>query len=137
MNEENQGRHIIVMDDEPVIRSLVAKALSRAGFEVADARDGAEALEKLEEKKQAGVPENQCLMILDLIVPTGMGGRETLLALRKDSPGVKTVIASGLADDESLTSLHEPGRTEVLTKPYDLRGLIQMVMELMEAGEGP
>ena len=131
MNTNIRSGHVIVMDDEPVICSLVSKALSRIGLEVEEANDGSAALELLHNKLSTGFEESKCVMILDLIVPAGMGGKEALLSIRENTPGVRVVIASGFADDESLYGLHEPGKTEVLTKPYEIKNLIQIVSELM------
>ena len=119
------------MDDEPVIRSLIVKALSRIGLEVEEARDGSAALELLHNKLSTGIDEKKCVMILDLIIPSGMGGRETLLSMRETTPNVRAIIASGFADDDSLNGLCEPGKTEVLTKPYDMKNLIRVVSDLM------
>jgi len=131
MNATISDGHVIIMDDEPVIRSLVVKALSRVGLEVEEALDGSAALELLHNKLSTGIDQKKCVMILDLIIPTGMGGKETLLSMRQNTPNVRAVIASGLADDDSLNGLCEPGKTELLTKPYDMKNLIQVVSNLM------
>jgi DNA-binding NtrC family response regulator len=109
------GAEIIVMDDGPVIRGLIAKALERKDYVVVE----------------AGADPAQCLLILDLIVPTGMGGKETLMLSRKTSPLVKAIIASGYSDDESLAELVEPGTTEIMAKPYDMQELLSTVAGLI------
>ena len=77
---------------------------------------------------------DRCLLILDLIVPTGVGGKEALRQSREIAPGIKAIIASGYADDETLVELTDDGITEVLTKPYDMRELLSTVAEMVETG---
>ncbi len=129
MTDAESAKYVIVMDDEAVIRGLTAKTLRRKGYEVDEASEGAEALKHLQAlvEKDGPVP---CLMILDLMVPRGMGGKETLTEGRKIHPDVKALIASGYSDEGELTALQEDGRTEILAKPYTMGDLLGFVEKM-------
>ena len=123
------AKFIIVMDDEAVIRGLTAKTLRRKGYQVSEAPGGAEAVELLRAlvEKEGTVP---CLMILDLLIPGGMGGQEALGEARKLHPDVKALIASGYSDEGVLEALREEGRTEILAKPYTMGDLLSFVEKM-------
>ena len=121
MNEQVTQPHIIVMEDEPVIRELICKSLRRKGYEVQEAPDGKVAIDLFESLDVD--TRVRTVLILDLIVPGGLGGRETLHEIRQLAPAVKAIIASGLADDDALTGLEESGKTGILTKPYNMTDL--------------
>ena len=130
MTTTESPKHIIVMDDEAVIRGLTAKTLRRKGYEVSEASEGGEAVELVRElvEKKGPVP---CLMILDLMGPRGMGGKEALGEARKLHPDVKALIASGYSDDDVLEALREEGRTEILAKPYTMGDLLSFVQNMV------
>ena len=116
------------MEDETVIRSLIAKTLSRKGFAVKEAARGEEALAHLEALRSEGI--ESYLLILDVMIPDGMGGPETLSKAREIDPGIRAIIASGYTDDEELADLEEPGQTLLLNKPYNVLELLATVEEL-------
>ena len=121
MNEQVKPPHIIVMEDEPVIRELICKSLRKKGYEVQEAPDGKVAIDLFLSLDVD--TRTRTVLVLDLIVPGGLGGRETLLEIRQIAPAVKAIIASGLADDNALADLEETGKTGILTKPYNLKDL--------------
>ena len=121
MNEQVTQPHIIVMEDEPVIRELISKSLRRKGYEVQEAPDGKVAIDLFQSLDVD--TRVRTVLILDLIVPGGLGGMETLREIRQLAPAVKAIIASGLADDDELTGLEEFGKTGILTKPYNMKDL--------------
>jgi len=75
---------ILVMDDDTGVRQVAGKILKHLGYEVDFAPDGAEAIEKYRESLGAGQPFD--LVIMDLTIPGGMGGQETLQALLEIDP---------------------------------------------------
>ena len=121
MNEQVTQPHIIVMEDETVIRELICKSLRKRGYEVLEAPDGNVAIDLFQSLDVN--TRIRTVLILDLIVPGGLGGKETLRKIRQQAPAVKAIIASGLADDDELTDLEEPGKTGILTKPYNMQDL--------------
>lgn len=112
---------ILVMDDEPMVRDVVARMLRRLGYEVTTAADGQEALASYQEAMATSRPFVG--VILDLTVPGGMGGKETLERLRELDPAVVALVSSGYAEDAIMTHYQEYGFRGVIKKPYRLEEL--------------
>ena len=74
------------------------------GYEVALASDGDEAVSLFRKAKKAGEPFDA--VILDLTIPGGMGGRETIKKLKKIDPKVKAVVASGYSNNPEIGRAH-------------------------------
>ena len=110
---------ILVVDDEPAIRALVAKILERAGYSVDTARDGAEAIEKLETTQYA-------VIVLDLMMPNidGYG----LIRHLKAQPGTKpAVIVVSAGDSAALRQLDGALVHSIVRKPFDIDVLGDLV----------
>ncbi|MDX9856902.1 MAG: PAS domain S-box protein [candidate division Zixibacteria bacterium] len=116
---------ILLMDDEGYIRDLATRVLSKAGFEIDCAAHGREAIELFEAARSSGVPYD--VVILDLTVPGGMGGRETLEHLQTIDPGVRAIVCSGYSNDPILSRYGEVGFAAMVTKPYRPGELVQAV----------
>ena len=78
------------MDDERPIQWIAVNALSRIGYESDSAYDGRDALEKYKQSIDSGHPYD--VVIVDLTVPGGMGGRETIVRLKELNPDIKAKI---------------------------------------------
>ena len=106
------GESILVVDDEPQIRSLLSQYLTRRGYRVRVAQDGATALAMVEEK----LPQ---FIILDMYMP-GMNGLELLreLRLRKYAGGVLGL--TGSQEENLLQGVLDLGAVDVMGKPVDL-----------------
>nr|WP_275950247.1 response regulator [Desulfonema limicola] len=86
------------------------------GYETGLAKDGKEALEMY---KQAFISENPYdLVILDLTVPDGMGGLETIQELLKFDSKVKAIISSGYSNDPIMANYKDHGFCGTISKPY-------------------
>jgi PAS domain S-box-containing protein len=113
--QQGQGR-ILVMDDEDMVRKLLGDALSFLGYEACFAGEGKEALKLFLEGEKTG--QNFDAVILDLTVPAGMGGKETLGELLKINPRVKVIVSSGYSEDPVMAKFEEYGFAGVIAKPY-------------------
>jgi CheY-like chemotaxis protein len=89
------------MDDEDMIRETMAEMLTALGCEVEKARDGREAVELYRMAQLEGRPYD--LVIMDLTVPDGMGGRETVRKLLGMNPDVTAVVSSGYSNDPIMS----------------------------------
>jgi PAS domain S-box-containing protein len=118
-------RRILVMDDEQPICELAAELLTREGYAVDTALDGAEAVRKYVEAQGSGRPYD--VVILDLTVRGGMGGRETVLKLAEVDPGVRAIVSSGYSQDLMMSRYREFGFSGVVSKPYSISELTQEI----------
>ncbi len=123
-----QGR-ILVMDDDEKIREVLCRLLSKLGYEVDSASDGSQALEKFIKAKESG--RTIAAVILDLTVPGGMGGKETIDRLLRIDPQVKAIVSSGYSEDPIMANFKKYGFSEVIAKPYrvvDLSRILRRVV---------
>jgi two-component system cell cycle sensor histidine kinase/response regulator CckA len=114
---------VLLVEDEDVVRSFAARALSRQGYEVLEAGTGVEALEVMAREK--GKID---LVVSDVIMPE-MDGPTLLKELRKTSPGLKFIFVSGYPDDAFKKSLDENEAYAFLPKPFTLPQLAAKVKE--------
>lgn len=108
---------ILVVDDEPTLRSLASRVLARSGYVVEVASDGVEALERL-----AAVPSIS-IVLLDMLMPR-MNGDETLRAIRARYPFLPVLLTSGFSEAVAADRLLDDVRVGFIQKPYGARQLI-------------
>ena len=121
---KGEGR-ILLMDDEEFIRVIATSLLEHLGYTVDTATDGEEALELY--RKAQGKGEKYAAVIMDLTVPGGMGGKETVKELRKLDADIKTIVSSGYANDPILAKFNEFGFDGMVPKPYKVEELSQVL----------
>ncbi|MEA1928055.1 MAG: response regulator, partial [Candidatus Auribacterota bacterium] len=112
---------ILLMDDDETIRNVATRLLERLGYEVDSATDGREAITKYREAEKAGTPFD--IVILDLTVPGGMGGVETLEKLKEIDPGVKAIVSSGYSTESEFSEYEKFGFRDAIAKPYRMSDL--------------
>ena len=109
---------IMIVDDDPQIRRVLRTALVAQGYEVVDARNGEEALEKLREEKQD-------LVILDMNMP-GMGGLETCRSIRSTSDISIIMLTVRDAESDKVEAL-DAGADDYMTKPFSSPELLARI----------
>ena len=125
-----KGR-VLVMDDENFILNLTGKILDKLGFTVDCARNGTEAIERYKRNKAAGDEYN--VVILDLTIPGGMGGKETIENLIKIDPQIKAIVCSGYSTDPIMADYTKYGFSIALAKPFEANELLKAIMTLLDA----
>ncbi len=127
-NDPLRGR-VLFMDDEANIRRMVEALLEHIGMEVVAVEDG----ETTVEHYRAGLGTKSAfdLVVVDLTVPGGMGGRETLTALQEIDPAVRVVVSSGYSVDPVLANYAEHGFCGRVTKPYRAADLIRVLRSVL------
>ncbi|MCK5198089.1 MAG: response regulator [Spirochaetales bacterium] len=111
VNSEKHSYSILVMDDEEMIRNILEIMLNKLGHTVITVTNGRQAIEKYKKL-------NIDLAILDITIPGGMGGIETMKQLKLINPKIKTIISSGYANSPVMSDYKSYGFSESLTKPY-------------------
>ena len=118
------------MDDEQILLDVTNEVLKFLNYDGMFAKDGLTAIDLYKREKIAGSPFD--IVILDLSVPTGMGGKETIEELRKFDPAVKAIISSGYSNDPVVQNFSQYGFCGKLTKPYKINDLKNILEQLMK-----
>jgi len=108
---------ILVMDDHKDIRYIFTIMLNRSYYEVEVAEDGNEAIEYFRDAIEANKPFDAA--ILDLGVPSGMGGAEATKRLIEIDPEVKVIWCSGRISDQILNGYWKYGVAALIQKPFN------------------
>ena len=108
---------ILVVDDEEAIRALTELTLGRFGYEVVSAESASRGIELYSEALDSG--RRFDLVILDLTLPGGIGGKEALKRLIEIDPMVTAMVSSGYATDATLSRYKDLGFRGAIMKPYE------------------
>jgi PAS domain S-box-containing protein len=126
-----RGR-VLIMDDEAIIKDVARRILQASGYEVVTANDGIEAIEIYRKAREAGRPFD--VVILDLTIPGGLGGKDTMQKLREMDPAVRAIVSSGYSHDPIMANYHDYGFDGVLVKPYRIQEMSKIVSRVMTGG---
>ena len=122
-----KGR-VLVVDDEKNIRDLLRMTLTKAGYEVLEAEDGATAVELL---RQDDNPLMVDVITCDIRMPK-MNGVEAIAFFRKEFPSVPVVVITGFPETELAVSLLKQGVSDYVPKPVESQKLLAVVAKAME-----
>lgn len=120
---------VLFMDDEEPIREMAQMFLRRLGSDVVCAADGAAAVHAYRAAMQVGHPFD--VVVMDLTVPGGMGGRDAMEQLLKLDPKVRAIVSSGYSRDPVLGSYRRHGFCGILPKPYGLDQLRKAIADVL------
>ncbi len=116
---------ILVVDDEPSVLAIAAAILNTIDLRPLRARTGEEAIEMVRREQEMG--RKVGTVILDLTMPGGLSGFETLEALRQIDPGIRVIACSGFFQEGALELCHSIGFTHILAKPYTPESLLGII----------
>ncbi|MCB1235052.1 MAG: response regulator [Verrucomicrobiae bacterium] len=120
---------ILVLEDDALIRRLIAVTLRRDDHEVVETADGRDTVRVYREAMETG--ERFDLVLCDLTIVHGMGGVETMRALRRLDPEVRSIVSSGYSDAPAMARPADFGFDAVLPKPYPPKDLRRMIGEML------
>ena len=129
---KGSGR-ILLIDDEMIILKSAGRVLERLGYQVSPASDGTEGLALYHEGLEADRPFDA--VIVDLTIPGGMGGRETIRKLKAIDPHVRVIVSSGYSEDPIMSEPRRYGVRAVVAKPYRIEKLAETVRAVIEDRE--
>jgi len=120
------GRTILVVDDEPSVRVLMADVLEEEGYRVLTAADGQEALAILRSARHIDA------LVTDVGLPGGLNGRQVADAARVQRPALEILFVTGYAESAVLNHENLEAGMQVLTKPFALDTLLRTVRSMVE-----
>ncbi len=126
--EKRLPRRVLVMDDEEMIRDFTQEILQEEDYEVRTAANGEETLVLYESYLQAGTPFDA--VIMDLTIPGGMGGKETVQRILEIDPRARCIVCSGYASDPVLANYRDYGFMGMLTKPHTAEELKKTLLRV-------
>ncbi len=124
--EQSKKHKILIMDDQDIILDSMSAVLQEFNFETFVAKNGNEVLEIYKK-----TPFD--LAVLDITIPGGMGGVETLSELKKLNPKIKAIVSSGYSKDSALSNALKLGFSDILEKPYKIQELISKINSLLHS----
>lgn len=126
---EAAAPRILVLEDDPLVRSLIVRNLTSNGFDVTESAEGSETVRLYQESQSQGRVFD--LVILDLSIPNGMGGIRAMEKLRALDPEVFAIVSSGYSDDPVMANPASYGFAAVLPKPYEPADMLRLVRNIL------
>ncbi|MGD9365643.1 MAG: ATP-binding protein [Desulfobacteraceae bacterium] len=121
--------NILLMDDEPMIREVVRDLLTIAGYKITSAKDGQEMLDLYTASKQNGNAFD--VVIMDLTVPGGMGGKEAIGKLLAVDPQARAIVSSGYSTDPVMADFSRFGFAAAVSKPFRIEELCKTISNIL------
>lgn len=125
---EYQGK-ILVLEDEKMVKKVTVSMLKNLNYQVQLTEEGTETLSKYMEHLETNDVFDA--VILDLTIPGGMGGEETMRKLLEIDPNVKTIVTSGYSTGEIMSNFRKFGFKGVLMKPFTISQLGKVLQEVL------
>ncbi|MBN2156502.1 MAG: GAF domain-containing protein [Candidatus Lokiarchaeota archaeon] len=123
--------NILLMDDEEIIRKVAKRMMEKLGYTVTTTIDGNETVDAYRTALKSGNLYD--LVVLDLTIPGGMGGRETIKQLKKLNPNVKAVVSSGYSVDPVMSEFRKYGFQGIIAKPYKIEDFSKVLDSVMNS----
>jgi PAS domain S-box-containing protein len=121
---------ILVMDDDKMVCDVAGGILRHLGYKVDFAENGEEALNKYRKAMEIGKPFD--VVIMDLTIPGGMGGRSAIALLLEMDPGAKAIVSSGYSEDPVMGNYEKFGFYGCIKKPYRVAELGRILLEVIK-----
>lgn len=128
---EKRSLRVLLMDDEEIIRNLATEMISRLGGTTDTATNGEDTLKMYLAALQNNTPYD--LVIMDLTVPGGMGGKQAMEKLLDIDPQARVIVSSGYADDPIMAQYRKFGFKGVATKPYSFQELADAIRKAFDS----
>jgi PAS domain S-box-containing protein len=122
---EGSGETVLVVDDEPVVRMLVADTLGELGYQAIEAGDGASALKVLESDVRVD------LLITDVGLPGGFNGAQLAEEGRRQRPDLKVLFITGYAENAAISSGRLAPGMHVMSKPFAMDKLAARIRSII------
>jgi PAS domain S-box-containing protein len=125
-----KGGKILVMDDDDAIRTVVAQILKSYGYQVTCCASGNETVQVYKSSLDDGKPFD--VVIMDLTIPGGIGGKDVVKILLDFDPSLKAIVTSGYSNDPIMANYMEYGFVGVISKPFNIDDFINLLESVIE-----
>lgn len=122
------SKKILLMDDDKIVGQTLQKMLHKLGYSSDLTQTGEKAIDLY--FHAISIKEPYDLMIVDLTVPGGLGGKEIIELIRKRDPNVKALVSSGYSQDPILAKFQDYGFIGILLKPYTIGELKMRLQQI-------
>lgn len=119
---------VLIMDDDESIRLVAKMMFTRLNYDVVTTCDGDEVLKAHSDAAASGKPFD--LVVMDLTIPGGMGGKEAIRRLREKDTTINAIVSSGYSNDPVMANYTEHGFNGVLPKPYTMDNMVRVLKQL-------
>lgn len=123
--QQEGGRRVLVVDDDQGVLAMTRAILDATGFKAIPATSGEQAIQIYQQSINEGSAIE--LVLLDLTLPGGMNGLETLASLREIDEHVQVIATSGYFDESAAQGARRRGFVGILPKPYTAERLMKLV----------
>ena len=126
---EHKGGSILVMDDDEMIRNVASSMLTHLGYDVTVCANGDEAIELYKTSIESEAPF--LMVIMDLTIPGGLGGKQTAEQILSLFPKACLVVSSGYSDDPIMSNYRNFGFKGMISKPYTMLSFEKVLDSLL------
>lgn len=127
--DQAKRKAILVVDDEDMVGGIACQILKYLGFSPFHVKDGEVAISEYQKRYMQNEPFS--LVIMDLTIPGGTGGKEAIKRILSVDPQAKVVVSSGYSDDPVMHNFAEYGFVGALDKPFDLSSLEKSITSIL------
>ena len=124
--DRGDGETVLVIDDEPAIRMVIAEVLTEAGYRVVEAADGPSGLRIIQTGGRID------LLITDVGLPNGLSGRQVANAARGIKSKLKVLFITGFAENAAIGNGHLDAGMSIITKPFVNAALVNKVRQIID-----
>ena len=129
LTKDHKGGSILIMDDDEMIRDVASSMLTHLGFKVATCASGEETIELYKNSMESGAPFS--LVIMDLTIPGGFGGKEAAEQILSLFPKARLAVSSGYSNDPIMSNYKEYGFSGAIAKPYSIHAFEKVLGPLL------
>ena len=122
-----KGETVLVVEDDPDVRTLAVALLSSLGYQIMEAATAAAALEQL------GATTGVNMLLTDVVLPGGMNGRELAAEVERRAPGIPVLYMSGYTEDAIMHHGRLDVGAELLQKPFRRADLARTVRRVLDS----
>jgi CheY-like chemotaxis protein len=121
---------VLIMDDDVIVRTVVETLLKKTGYSPVCVTNGDQALKKYQDALSKSEPF--MVTIMDLTIPGGMGGKETVKRLREIDKNARVIVFSGYSNDPIFSNFKEFGFDGVLSKPFSIEEFMRTIASVLK-----